>query len=51
MPIGSSHGWDVCWRCYGGYSNVRRHSAEPAVEAWERRIAEVLVDAEARCSA
>jgi hypothetical protein len=50
VEIGSSHGWDVCWRCYGGYSNVRRHSAEQAVEAWELRIAEVLAGAEGMAS-
>jgi hypothetical protein len=46
VPIGSSHGWDMCWCCFRGVSNPERHSAEPAVEAWQLRVAEVLADAE-----
>jgi hypothetical protein len=51
VEIGSSAGWDLCYVCFRGVSNVRRYSSEPAVEAWELRIVEILADAEARCSA
>jgi hypothetical protein len=42
VPIGSSHGWDVCARCYRSYRAVQRDSSPAAIEAWEERVDELV---------
>lgn len=58
VPVGVCRWWDTCSRCARGLSTVERRyglfpppEPLPPVDPWAERVAELLADAEARCSA